>query len=200
MKLHLTLLLLFSSSFALSQTQPVKLEKASAQKEVGYKGAVKEGWKWKDKAGENLIFLTETGLTQTKGEDSKYRDARITANHYVKHNEKWKPNWQEKNWLLYCQQEKLEVGFVQNGFEVTDLDKDGNSEVWIMHRGICGPKAAPAIVRITMHETTVKYEASFKDFEKELSDKSAPNALKFDHAFNQGNSLFRDFATERWKN
>ena len=84
-------------------------------------------------------------------------------------------------------------------FAVTDLNKDGKAEVWLMYTTACTGDVSPPDMKIIMHEGVKKYavrgtkkvKVSNKDFEG--------GKYTFDEAFKTGPEAFRQYAADMWK-
>ncbi len=51
----------------------------------------------------------------------------------------------------------IQVNFIRNTFAVTDLNKNGKAEVWLMYKTACRSDVSPANMKIVMYEGNKKY-------------------------------------------
>jgi hypothetical protein len=113
----------------LGKLKPRKIEAASLPKKISYLGNLVEAIRWKDEAGENLVVFSETDISQTKGEPTKFRDSELVASHYNIHNNSCRLDWAKRDFIKYCQQSNLKVSFIPKAISITDLNKDGVAEI-----------------------------------------------------------------------
>jgi hypothetical protein len=192
------LLALTKSSFA--QIKATKLTNGAIPKNVHYTGHVVNAVRYTDNAGEHLVITTETGETATKGgESGDGRDAAIYAYHYnISNNNAPQLSWQTVDFVKDCPVD-IEANFIPNTFAVTDLNKDGKAEIWLMYRTICRGDISPSNMKIIMHEGDKKYAVRGTNQVK-LSEKEYEGGkYVFDEAFKNGPEAFRQYALQLWK-
>ncbi len=85
-----------------------------------YKGKIKDGKHWKDKRGENVVILTQTGIYWSNVYDAT-RGAKIFAYHFIKTaDNSFKEIWKISEVVEECAFE-VEVRFLLQLLSVTDL-------------------------------------------------------------------------------
>ena len=174
-----------------------KLNLKTLPKEVTYDGYIVYSARWKDKAGEHIFIASETGVKN--GVDSSgaaVKNAYFTAQHYLI-NDSVTRTWTESDSVAGCQL-NLQAGFVQSGFNVTDIDKDGVGEVWMMLKKACLSDVSPADLQLVIHEDFQRY--SMIGTEKTRLSKTDVIGGEFDinNDFREGNELFLLKAKDVW--
>jgi hypothetical protein len=201
MKLMGLLILLFAGETAMAQISVIKLNKKSIPASVKYKGDIVNSVRFMDSEGEHLMITTETGITDTKGdsESGNGRDAALYAYQYtVKANNNLQLNWQMVDFVKDCQVD-LEAIYIPGTFAVTDLDKNGKAEVWLMYKTLCAGDVSPGEMKIIMHEGGNKYAIRGQNKVKVGPGDYDGGKFTFDDAFKTGPESFRKYAQELWK-
>ena len=93
----------------------------------------------------------------------------------------------------------IEANFIQNTFQVTDLNKDGVGEVWLMYIVACRSDVSPADMKIIMYQNGQKFAMRGQTKVEPSKGSFIGGEYKFDKAFNEGPPEFRDFAKKMWK-
>jgi hypothetical protein len=87
----------------------------------------------------------------------------------------------------------LDLYFINKTFAVTDLDKNGIAEVWIMYKNYCHGDISPVPTKIIMYEGNTKYA---------LRGESRVNKMggnyTLDDNFRKGNVTFKQYAKKLW--
>lgn len=191
----LTLTLISISSFA--QITTTKIDAKNLPKHLKYEGHVIDAVKWTDSLGLNYVITSETGKIPSRVKDSDNRDAYLYAYHYVVKNDSAKLTWRIYDFSDDCPVD-LNVYFINNTFAVTDLDKNGLAEVWVMYKNGCHGDISPQPTKIIMYEGNKKYalrgESKVKISEKDYYG----GTYKLDENFTIGNPLFRKYAENLW--
>lgn len=192
--------LLFAGQVCFAQVKVIKLDKKDIPATIKYNGHLINAVKYTDNEGQHLVITTETGITPTKNSDSgDGRDAALYAYSYtIGSNNQFKLSWQTYDFIKDCPVD-LEAQYVPNSFAVTDLNKDGKAETWLMYTTVCHGDVSPSDMKIIMHEGIKKYavrgtkkvKVSDKDFEG--------GKYTFDEAFKTGPEAFRQYAADLWK-
>lgn len=129
-------------------------------KSIKFKGRLQEGWKWKDKSGENILLTSLVSTYKDRlpdpgtGDDSY--SAELHAFHFVKKDSGYKLLWKISDAEKICPFD-LTVEFIKGSIKITDLDKDGISETTVQYKLSCRSDVSPAQMKLIMHEDTVKY-------------------------------------------
>ncbi|MEO8535782.1 MAG: hypothetical protein ABI441_18645 [Flavobacterium sp.] len=178
---------------------PKKLDLNKIPKEIKYKGKVKNAISWKDKLGENIVLLTETGEFTTKNSESEdSRDAELYAYHYIISEKIPKLDWKIYDFIHDCPVE-IEANFIKNTFNITDLNKDGIAEIWIMYTTVCHGDVSPSNMKIIMYEKNEKFSMRGENRVKVSDKRFLGGKYTFDKAFNEGPKEFREYAKKLWQ-
>lgn len=160
-----------------------------------YKGQIKEGKRWKDNRGENIVILTQTGVYWADVYDAT-RGAKLYAYHFIKTADNtFKEIWKISEVVDDCAFD-VRCNFFSNSLTVTDLDADGLAEVGFALVKGCRLEAAPDEKKLVFYEGRDLYmitgtTAIVKGAKKLGGDK---NMGKFDKA----PDAFLEFANRQW--
>ncbi|MCR8559665.1 hypothetical protein KXD93_18560 [Mucilaginibacter sp. BJC16-A38] len=197
MKLTIAVALLFISYNVTAQITIVKLDKNTLPKLIKYTGHVIDAVKFIDGDGEHLLITTETGITKSKG-DEDFRSAALYAYHYKVNGSEFKLTWQTYDFVNDCPVD-LEASYVPNTFAITDLNKDGKAEIWLMYRTVCHGDVSPGEMKVIMHEADKKYAMRGTSKAKISATDYMGGKYTFDPAFISGPEPFRQYAERLWK-
>ncbi len=172
--------------------------------EIVFEGKIISSSTWKDKEGEHIAFTTETGEYISKkfkhDEHNEGRDAELFGYHYLKKEkaDNFTLRWKVYDYECDCPLD-LVVSFIKNTFQITDLDKDGIAETWMMYKITCVSDVSPIPMKIIMYEGDSKF--LLKGHNKvHVSEKdSMGGEYTFDKNFKNGPDVFLNFAKELWK-
>lgn len=200
MKLFALSFLLIAAQISFAQIKVIKLDKKDIPTSIKYTGHIINAVKYTDNEGQHLIITTETGITPTKNsESSDGRDAALYAYCYnIGTNNDFKLSWQTYDFIKDCPVD-LEAQYVPNTFAVTDLNKNGKAEVWLMYTTVCHGDVSPSDMKIIMHEGIKKYAVRGTKKVK-ISDKDFDGGkYTLDEVFKTGPEAFRQYAVALWK-
>jgi len=104
-----------------------------------------------------------------------------------------KQTWKVYDYVEDCDVD-MDLYFVDKTFAVTDLNKDGKAEVWIMYKNSCRGDVSPAPMKIIMYQDN-------KKFAVRGTTKVPGNGgeFTFDDAFKKAPAEFRQYAEKLWK-
>lgn len=195
----ISLFFLFHWSNAQIKTQTNK----DLPKTITYKGKVISSLKWTDKAGENILVLTNVEAFKSNKQiandiDMVNYDAELYAYHYVKKGTSYELLWKITDFARECPFDIL-VQFLDNSVEVTDLDNNGIAETWLIYRVACRSDVSPATQKLIMHEGEMKYAIRGTTKIAMQGDPSYGGEMTLDGNFKGGKKEFRDYATKIWK-
>ena len=106
--------------------------------------------------------------------------------------------WQVHDFVKGCPVD-IKANYVPNTFAVTDLNKDGKAEVWLMYKTVCHGDVSPSNMKIIMYEGNKKYAVRGTNKVK-ISDKEYNGGrYTFDEAFKSGPESFQLYALQLWK-
>jgi hypothetical protein len=202
MKLFALSLLLTAAQVSFAQIKVTKLDKKDIPVTIKYTGHIVNAVRYTDSGGQHLIITTETGITPTKSTDpgdTDFRDAALYAYCYtLGPNNELKLSWQTYDFIKDCSVD-LEAKYVPNTFSITDLNKDGKAEVWLMYTTVCHGDVSPSDMKIIMHEGIKKYAVRGTKKVKISGEDYGGGKYTFDEAFKTGPEAFRQYAVDMWK-
>lgn len=183
-----------------AQFKVTRLEKGSIPKNIHYNGHIINAVRWTDLSGDHMVITTETGETQSKGQglDDTYRDAALYAYHYILQADSFKLTWKVFDFVKECPVD-LKANYIRNTFAVTDLNKDGKTEVWMMYKTVCHGDVSPSEMKIIMYEDNKKYAVRGTNKVKVSDKEFMGGQYTFDEAFKKGPDVFREYAIQLWK-
>lgn len=190
-------IMLFVQS-ASAQIKTTNLNKGAIPAAVKYVGKPVNVAKFIDSNGEHLVITTETGVTQNKTGDGDGRNAELYAYQYLVKGTTYTPEWQVHDFEKDCQLD-IEAQFVPNTFAITDLDKNGIAEVWLMYRTTCRGDISPSDQKIIMYEGKKKFAARGTCKVKVSATAYDGGSYTFDAAFKAAPDVFRKYASALWQ-
>ena len=196
------LLLLFLPAFAASAQKPAKIRTSvvnltALPKGVSYTGNVVYSTRWKDKAGEHLFIATEWDVVQqTDSAGVQLRSAWLAARHYLLQ-DSTVLTWTESDSIIDCQH-MLYNGFVNSQFNVTDMDRDGVAEVWMMIKKFCRSDTSPADLQLVIHEREQRYTMIGTEKTRLSKTDVIGGEFAINNEFREGQKLFLDKAKNVW--
>jgi len=180
-----------------AQIKSTILDKKAIPKSIHFPGHIINAVQYTDSEGEHIVITTETGITAVKGEEA-LRKADIYAYCYKIEIAQYALTWQMHDFTEECDVD-VKAKYVPSAFAITDLDKDGTAEVWLMYRTACRGDVSPANMKIIMHEANKKYAVRGTSKIK-ISDKDySGGEYAMDEAFKTGPEVFRQYAIQLWK-
>jgi hypothetical protein len=199
MKTYRLVLFLLVSQTCLAQIKVTKLDKNSIPKAIQYNGHIVDAVRWTDNLGDHIVITTETGKTKSKStSDDDYSDAALYAYHYSIKEDSIKLTWKVYDYVKECDFD-LKANFIKNTFPVTDIDKNGKAEVWLIYETLCTGDVSPSEMKIIMYEDGKKYAVRGKRKTKVSATEYAGGEYSFDDAFKKAPEVFRRYASQLWK-
>lgn len=199
MKLGLTILLMNLLTCTYGQLPVTKVDSAHLPKQLKYSGHIIKSVKWTDSLGLNYLLTTETGEYFTKGkEGEEFKNAELYAYHYILKGDSLELLWKIYDFNKDCEFD-IYVKYIDKAFKVTDLDKNGIAEVWIMYENQCTSDVSPAPTKIIMYEGTKKYAVRGENKVQVSEKEFIGGQYTLDDNFKNGTSFFRKFAVNLWE-
>lgn len=161
-----------------------------------YKGQIKEGKRWKDKRGENIVILTQTGVYWADVYDAT-RGAKLYAYHFIKTGDSTiKEIWKISEVIDECAFD-VRCDFFSNSLTVTDLDNDGLAEVAFVFAKGCKSGSGPDEKKLVFYEGKDLYlikgtTTVVKGTQKLGGDKEV------EKKFEEAPDAFLEFANKQW--
>jgi hypothetical protein len=195
--LQLFFILFSFSSFA--QVKTTQLTKATLPKTITYTGKIVNAVKYNDSFGETIVITTETGESQSKTEpDESYREAELFAYQYILTDGKWILQWKMYDYVKECPVD-IECNFIKNSFAVTDLDKNGKAEVWLMYTTGCHGDVSASNMKVIVYEGTQKYAMRGHTKVRVSETGYDGGEHTFDEPFKKAPDAFRKYALKLWQ-
>lgn len=204
--LLLTLSLCTQHLSAQSKTKTTQLDKKNlpaAINNMKHDGIIKNAFQWTDQKGLNMLIATETGVYEYNGETDAGgsiggSNAELYVYHYLVKNSVAELSWKVSDYIRDCPVD-LEAHFIPNTFAVTDLNKNGVSEVWMMYVTVCHGDVSPLDMKIIMYEGNQKFAMRGQNKIKFSATEYIGGEYKFDQAFLNASPAFRTFAKKMWQ-
>jgi hypothetical protein len=199
MKLYSLLLLLASAQIAIAQIKTIPFDKKELPKNIHYAGHIINAVEFTDNDGEHLLITTETGNIEDKGDETNgFLKADVFAYCYLINGNQQTLSWQMHDFTIVCPVDTRAM-YVPGTYSITDLNKDGRAEVWLMYITACRGDVSPASMKIIMHEGVKKYALRGSDKVKISNKVYAGGEYTLDAAFSAGPAVFRQYALHLWK-
>ena len=195
---HILSIFLLCSFSCFAQIKTTPLDKASIPKSITYTGAIVNAVKFTDSFGETIVITSQTGEYPSKTEtDGSYKDAELFAYCYILQDGNWTQQWKVYDFTTECPVD-IEANFIKNTFAVTDLDKNGKAEVWLMYITGCHGDPSPSTMKVILYESAKKYAMRGSNKMRVGETEYEGGQYTFDEAFKQAPKVFRDYATKLW--
>lgn len=180
-----------------AQIKLKELDKATIPAQVKYTGNLIHAARWTDVTGDNIVVLTTAKTKSKNAPDDGYSDAALYAYHYLVSPDSTKQTWKIYDYVKECPVD-IFLYFIEKSFAVTDLDKNGKAEVWVMYKCSCQGDVSPVQMKLIMYENNKKYAARGTTSVFEGEGKYAGGKFSFDESFSEGPSSFRQYAENLW--
>lgn len=193
------LALLSSTSYAQTEIPVTSMDMSVEHTGLTHEGTFKNLITWKDKEGEHIVGTSETGsyVSQKFKHESEGQDAELFAYHYLKTPEGMKQTWRIYDYVSNCPLD-IEASFVTPPL-VTDLDKNGLAEIWVMYKTACHGDVSPVSLKIILYEGMKKFAMRGQSKVQLGEGKTEGGNFSFDKAFNEGPEQFRSYAKNLWE-
>ncbi|WP_373512365.1 M949_RS01915 family surface polysaccharide biosynthesis protein [Persicitalea sp.] len=175
------------------------LDEETVPKSISYTGNISQAVRWTDNTGDNIVILTVTDKTQSKNApDDSYSDAALYAYHYLVSGDGPKQTWKVYDYVKECPAD-IFLDFVDETFAVTDLNKDGKAEVWVMYKVACQGDVSPIPMKIIMYQDSKKFAVRGTTRVKVSATDYMGGEYSLDGAFKNAPAEFRQQAEKLWK-
>jgi hypothetical protein len=195
----LQLLFILISFSCIAQVKTTQLTKATLPKAIIYTGKLINAVRYTDAGGETIVVTTETGESQSKKEpDESYRDAELYGYKYILTDGKWMPQWKMYDYVKECPVD-IECNFIKNTFAVTDLDKNGKAEVWLMYTTGCHGDVSASAMKVIVYEGNEKYAMRGRTKVRISEKEYEGGEYTFDEPFKKAPEGFRKYVIQLWQ-
>ncbi|KAF2081993.1 M949_RS01915 family surface polysaccharide biosynthesis protein [Flavobacterium sharifuzzamanii] len=181
-----------------------KIDSTQFPSSIKYEGFIKNAVRWKDKLGDNIVITTETDIhfNDKFKHELDGRDAELFAYHFIISDNNVKQTWKVYDYISDCPVD-IVASFVKNTFQVTDLDKNGIAETWLMYKTVCHGDVSPSDMKIIMYEGNTKYAMRGENKVAVGIDDNGKKQFeggeyKLDENFKKGPKVFKEFAQKLW--
>src|SRR5262245_237924 len=192
MKIFGLLLFLILTEPCLAQFKVTSLDKNSIPKNIQYNGNFVQAVRWTDSTGDNIVILTTIGK-KGSGEKALY------AYHFLVSGDSIKQTWKIYDYVMKECDVDLFLYFLDNTFAVTDLNKDGTAEVWVMYKVSCQGDASPVPMKSVMYQDNKKFAVRGTTKVPVSANEYDGGQVTFDDAFKKAPAEFRQYAERLWK-
>jgi len=164
---------------------------------IVYTGTIRSAQTWSNAEGTHYAMLTESKEFKSKG-DEDLINKEVFAYHFISKQDSIRLVWKLYDYNRDCPFD-LNVSFIVPAFKVTDLDKNGIGEIWLMYRNQCTSDVSPSPTKLIMYEGTKKFamrgEGRVQVSEKEYDGGS----YTMDKNFEAAPAVFKKYAQQLWK-
>lgn len=187
------------TTFGQEQITLKKLDLTKLPKGIKHEGEIKTAVRWIDSLGDNIVILTETGIYKSKkfNHENDGGDAELFAYHFIVKNDSAVQIWRIYDFISDCPVD-IEAKFIKNTFQVTDLNRDGVSEIWIMYKTVCHGDISPCNMKIIMYHGQQKYAIRGQNKVQISENEFYGGDYQFDKGFANGPKEFLEFAKKLW--
>lgn len=128
---------------------------ATAAEYPGLEGDIVKELRFQDKSGENAVVLTEREKIREQ-EGSSLWSKDIRAYRYRLQGDAASQVWQIHDYVHDCET-SVTAEFLQDEIAITDLDDNGQSEIWVPYLIRCAGDVSPSTMKIIMYEEQKKH-------------------------------------------
>jgi len=191
---------LFASLSFAQQIPVTSLTSTQIPKEIKYKGKLNVALTWKDSMGNHILITSETGYFIDKNVEhiEEGRDAALYADHYILENNKPKLIWRAYDFQNDCPFD-INMDFIPKTTLITDLNKDGIVEIWLMYKKGCRSDVSPVEMKIIMYNGQKKFAMRGQNKVQVSATEFSGGENVLDKSFTAGPKEFRAFAQKLWK-
>ena len=158
---------------------------------------VVEAIRWEDKAGDNIVVLTQSGEKRT---NDGLRTAALRAKHFLQSTGgEWTKTWQLTDAVEKCPLD-LTCSFVKNSLSLSDVDGDGVAEVSFVYRVDCFGGMDPIAQKLMVFHRGTKYAVRGRTVVHKPGGRPLdPEYFLFDEAFKKAPSGLLTYAIQKWR-
>lgn len=171
------------------------LKTAALPAAIIYKGKPVKIRSWKDKLGDNLLLLTETGefASADSAEFTDNRDSELHVYHYVKTGAVWNKIATVNDQISSCPVD-IVTRFIPGALFITDLNADGIAECTFAYHLTCTGGVDNKVMKLIMLENKNKYV--IRGTTSVNIGEEIPGTMKYEAGIPE---RFKVFMIARWK-
>ena len=166
-------------------------------------GNIVKAVRYTDVSGDNLVLLTETDVYYTPKDspDPEYQNKELFAYRFtVQEDGSTEQAWKVMDYVRDCEVfTGLQAEFDLDAFRITDLDNNGEAEIWITYYLACRGDVSPAAMKVIMRQGRQKYAARGEQLLRLGEGQYFGGAYTLDQAFAEGPAEFRSFVAQLWE-
>ena len=158
--------------------------------------------RYTDTTGNNLVLLMERKVVAENSAEleSNARTKELFAQRFALQKEGGVTNaWKISDAVQDCELDEFEAAFITEAFHVTDLNNNGESEVWVPYILNCAGSPGPKPVKIIMYEGEKKYVVRAETRFQVTEGVFEGGDYSLDKSFTDGPAEFKAFAVELWE-
>lgn len=166
-------------------------------------GNIKQFLRWTDHFGDNYLVLTETEATKSPANSKNLKtdctdgctDKELYAYHFVGRDSLL---WKLNDFIKNCNFDNI-VEFRKGATKITDLDKNGIGEIWIMYSLACTSDVSPRMLKLIMYQGNKKYAIrGTSQSSKQMTDENYGGKYIPDKEFQKLPQSFKNYAKILW--
>jgi hypothetical protein len=145
------------------------------------------------------MIATEKGPAKNPASaEEEYRDSELYAWHYKADRDSFRLVDRVQDFIRDCPFD-VEAAFIPGTIQVTDLDQNGHTEIWMMYLTACRSDVSPSNLKIILYEKGKKFALRGISRLQVNENGFEGGRYTFDPAFQQAPAAFRKFALDVWK-
>lgn len=165
-------------------------------------GKLVKAVRYTDSTGDNLLLLTETDIVvnpENKDTQETWSKELFAHRFLLKKSGAAEQIWRVADYVRDCHLDALYAEFIMDAFRITDLNNNGQAEVWLPYILQCAGDPSPMTMKIIMYEGDKKYAVRGKTRSRVDENTYAGGDYAMDPALLGGPAEFSTFATQLWE-
>jgi hypothetical protein len=195
-----TIALAICANFVYAQFNYSRIEATDLPTQLKYAGKLQKAVKWVTDNNEHYVILSQKEIYQsTKKDMDGYftKNAELFAYHYTISKDSSHQVWRVYDYTFDCGFDILQ-SFIGEKVHLTDLNKNGEPEIWVLYRNQCTSDVSPATTKLIMYENNTKYAVRGVDKVKNSALGYEGGEYGMDKNFKSANILFQQYAIDLW--
>jgi hypothetical protein len=166
--------------------------------EIKFQGKLDSIFKWKDKTGEYICIQTSTGIvSDTLDNGSSSGDLYTYCFKFDIAKKQYSRIWHLHDFVNNCPTD-IEVEFLPNTFQITDLNKNEIPEIWTMYKTVCHGDVSPSEMKIICYEGMKKMAMRGRNRVKVSKTETDGGEYVLDKAFQLSDPAIIKHARNLW--
>lgn len=189
---YLILFLIVSAS-TIAQPKTSNADTLLLKKKIKQEGNFVKALEWKEATEKHFLVLYES-LKDT----NDARTAKLFAYHFIEKGNELEQQWKVYDFEKECPLDIL-ASFSKESVQLTDLNKNGISEIWMVYKTYCKGDVSPSTMKLIMYEGKQKYAMRGTSKVRVSEKEYMGGEYKFDKAFEASTSPIKKYAQQLWK-